>query len=84
MQQEPNAGREVSDTHDWGVLQRLIGTDQQPPWSVDELVRDRTEASRTDTLDAIARLAGIGLIHRTSDGLIFPTQAAVYFDRIVG
>jgi predicted transcriptional regulator len=84
MQQEPNVGREASDTHDWGVLQRLIDPEDPRPWSVDELVRDRTEASRTDMLDAIARLARIGLVHRTVDGLIFPTQAAVFFDRIVG
>lgn len=52
------------------------------PWSVAELIRDRGENDAVEVKDSIGRLERGGLIHRTTEGLVFPTRTAIYFEQI--
>lgn len=65
---------------DWAILEQLVYPDEQRPLSVQELIRERGDAIAA--VDAISRLQRAGLIHRTTDDLIFPTRAAVRFQQI--
>jgi hypothetical protein len=55
--------------------------DGQPLWSIDDLNR---EMERLDVIDYVNGLHRAGLIHRTSDGYVFATRAAVRMVQIVG
>lgn len=62
------------------IMTLLLLHDDQRPWSTDELIR---EIGRPDDVhNAIYSLHGVGLLHRTSDGFIFPTRAATHLDRL--
>jgi hypothetical protein len=82
--QQPNPAVERENGHDWGVILRMLNPDDQWPWSIEELVRDRNSAHVTpeDTHNALTRLRGLGLIHQIGDGLVFPTRAALHMDQI--
>jgi hypothetical protein len=82
MQEQPTADiGQQQDMADAGIMCRLLTHDDQRPWSVEELIRDR-DSRAGDTTDAVARLRGLGLIHVTTDGLVFPTRSALHMDQI--
>ena len=67
---------------EWAVLNLLIDSNDQRPWSLDEITRER--GNHIDAIDATDRLYAAGLIHRTTDGFVFATRAAIRFSQIVG
>ncbi len=69
-----------ADQTEGTIMSLLLIADEQRPWSTEELMR--TIGKPTDVADAIAALHAAGLIHRTSDGFVFPTRAAVRLDQI--
>jgi hypothetical protein len=83
-EEKANPAVEKDRMHEWGVMVRLLDRDDHRPWTVDELVRDREDehTSANDTLEAVERLRGLGLIHCTCDGLTFPSRAALRMDQI--
>ena len=67
---------------DWLVLDLLIDDDRQRPWSVHEVIREHGHLQ--NALDGLDRLHGAGLIHKTEDGFVFATRAAIRFNDIKG
>lgn len=71
---------EQDDTDDRGIMWPLLNDEDHRPWSVAELIRDHGD--EITAVDAIERLARSGLVHRTSDDLVYPTRAALHMHRI--
>jgi hypothetical protein len=74
----PNVLREAS-VIEAGIYDRLVSPNQQRPWAIGELVLEIGD--RLDVEDAVARLHGIGLIHRCGE-FVWATRAAVAADAI--
>ena len=62
------------------VMSLLLIHDDHRPWSTDELIREIGRPN--DVHNAIASLHSVGLIHRTTDGFVFPTRAATRLDNL--
>jgi hypothetical protein len=67
---------------DWLVLDLLIDSDRQRPWSVAEVIREH--GHEQNAIDGLDRLHGAGLIHRTTDGFVWTTRAAIRYSQIAG
>lgn len=70
---------EQMDTSQRTVLLMLF--DDRVPWTLDELGRELK--SHSDAADAVASLAGAGLVHRLGD-FVVPTRAARRSDELYG
>lgn len=57
---------------DSAILDMLVCSDNQRPWSVDEVERQIGK----EAIDGLNRLYGAGLIHRL-DGFVWASRAAV-------
>jgi hypothetical protein len=65
---------------DWLVLDLLIDPDRQRPWTTHEVIREHGHMQ--NALDALDRLHGAGLIHKTHDGFVFASRPAVRYSEI--
>jgi hypothetical protein len=64
------------------ILNLLIDAENQRPWSIEEVIREH--GNRQDALDGINRLHSAGLLHRTTEGFVFATRAALRYSQIGG
>lgn len=75
-------GRDVGEQEralDSAILCVMLRDRDGYPWSREELVREF--GGRIDTLDAVRRLEGAGLVHRL-DEFVFPTLACRRADEL--
>jgi hypothetical protein len=74
--QKPESTQETVET---GILDMLTDTDDQRPWSLEDLIREYDDKLTVE--DAIDNLARTGLIHHQA-GVVFPSRAAVRFAQL--
>jgi predicted transcriptional regulator len=79
-QPSPDTPDRAKHATDATVLDLLVDDENQRPWTIDELGLEIGSAAVVE--DAINNLHAAGLVHRTSDGFIFATRAAVTFEQI--
>jgi hypothetical protein len=65
---------------DWLILDLLLEEGTHRPWATAEITREY--GHELDAIDAIDRLHGAGLTHKTSDGFVFATRAAVRYHEL--
>lgn len=80
--QQPIPAEKNHDTIELEIVYLLTDPgDNQPLWTLEDLAREMDEY---DILSYIAPLQRAGLIHRTSDGHVFASRAAVRQVQLVG
>jgi hypothetical protein len=62
------------------VLDLLVHGENQRPWSAGEI--ELAIGNPITAADAVANLHAAGLVHRTSDGFVFATKAALRFHEL--
>ncbi len=65
---------------DWLILDLLLEEGTRRPWATAEITREY--GHELNAIDAIDRLHGAGLTHKTSDGFVFATHAAARYHQI--
>jgi hypothetical protein len=75
----PMSEAEKQDHTDAVILEALLDSDAQRPWSVDEVSRLLNDP--LDASDGLGRLTRADLIHRL-DGFVFASRAALRADEI--
>jgi hypothetical protein len=55
--------------------------DNQPLWTIDDLAREMDDRA---VIDKVNELHRAGLVHRTSEGYVFASRAAVRHIQLVG
>ncbi len=81
--EQPIPDQATEEAHtDWFVLDLLLNNDVQRPWAIAEVVREH--GHETNTIDALDRLYGAGLIHKTADGFVFASRAAIRYSELAG
>lgn len=78
-QRNPDTPDRAKNATDATVLDLLVEEENQRPWTRDDLAL--AIGSSMVVEDAINNLHAAGLVHRTSDGFIFATRAAVVFEQ---
>jgi hypothetical protein len=69
-----------SEPTEWVLLDLLVDADAQRPWSLEEIIREI--GSPIAAADALDSLHAAGLVHRTVDGFVFATRAAIRYHEI--
>jgi Mn-dependent DtxR family transcriptional regulator len=83
----PDEDPNEDELHPFDELERSVlylltePDDGQPMWSVDDIGR---EMESKEPIVAVRGLHRAGLIHKTSDGFVFATRAAVRMVQMVG
>jgi hypothetical protein len=78
--QKPTPGpADELDANEGIVLMYLTDAEEQRPWSLEEVVR---EFGSQSAIDAVNSLVGAGLLHRSSDGFLWATRAAMHAARV--
>jgi hypothetical protein len=79
--EQPTADQAAEEARlDWLILDLLLEEGTHRPWATAEIVREY--GHELNAVDAIDRLHGAGLAHKTSDGFVFATRAAVRYHQI--
>ncbi len=79
--EQPTPDQAAEETRvDWLILDLLLEEGTHRPWATAEIIREY--GHELDAIDAIDRLHGAGLAHKTSDGFVFATRAAVRYHEL--
>jgi hypothetical protein len=77
MQHEPTSqAAQDEERVEWAILESLVG-EETSPWSEDEIASELNHIKRGDVTDGLARVSGVGVVHRCG-GFAFLTRAARY------